>query len=102
MHTVAVVKPLELTRPWRLPGGKEAVRGVHGCPRDTRDVGWEGQRPRCRAYFSPFHLGDEDFLQRRQEKLSHHGPWDLACPKGPTLGSSKRFQILPVWIPSKA
>lgn len=78
-------KHAELTRPRRLPGGEEVIRGVHGCPRDTRDVVWEGQGPGGRAHFSPLHLRDEDFLQRRQEKLSHHGPWDLTCPKGFTL-----------------
>lgn len=67
---VIVDKPPELTRAWRLPGGKEAVGGVHGCPRDTRDVVWKGQGPGGRAHLSPLHLRDEDFLQRRREKSS--------------------------------
>lgn len=66
MYTVTMHKPAELTRPWRFSGREEAVHGVHGHPRDTRDVGLEGQGPGGRAHFSPLHLGDEDFLQRRQ------------------------------------
>lgn len=42
-------KAPELTRPWRFPGGEEAVWGVHGCWRDTRDAAWEGQGPGGRA-----------------------------------------------------
>lgn len=76
-------KSPELTTPWRLPGGEEAVRGVHGYPRDTKDVVWEGQGPRGRAHFSPLHLRDEDFLLRRQEELSYHGPWNLTCIRRP-------------------
>lgn len=77
LQAVAIDKPSELTGPWRFPGGEEAVHGIHRYPRDTRDVVLEGQGPGGRAHFSPLHLGDEDFLQRRQEKLSHHDPWDL-------------------------
>lgn len=69
----AVNKHAELTRPQRLPGGEEAVCGFHGCPRDTRDAIWERHGPGGRADFPPLHLGDEGFLQRRQETLSHLG-----------------------------
>ena len=74
LRAVAMDKHAELTRPQRLLGGEEAVRGFHGCPRDTRDALWEGQGPGGRAHFPPLHLRDEGFLQRRQEILSNLGP----------------------------
>lgn len=52
----------ELTRPWSLPRGKDAVGGVPGSPRDTRDVICKDQGPRGRAHIPPLHLWDEYIL----------------------------------------
>lgn len=102
MQAVAIDKPSELTGPWRFPGGEEAVHGVHRHPRDTRDVVLEGQVPGGRAHFSPLHLRDEDFLQRRQEKLSHHNHGILLALRDPHQVYQSFLQIIPTWMPSEA